>query len=216
MPTTQRRAPWGAHVETSLLATKIGIPPGRPRLVSRARLLERLHEGLDYDLVLVSAPAGFGKTTLVADWVRRDPVSAHVCWLSLDEGDSDPVRFWDYFIATLRTLRPGVGEVALASLHSPQPLPTQAVLVPLINELLGASQDLVLVLDDYQFIKSEDIHSGVAFLLNHMPPGMHLVIATRADPPLPLARFRGRGTMLEIGADDYVSPSTKRLDCSGS
>jgi ATP/maltotriose-dependent transcriptional regulator MalT len=189
-------------VETSLLATKIGIPPERPRLVSRARLLERLHDGLGYCLVLISAPAGFGKTTLLSDWLARDQLGAQTSWLSLDEGDSDPARFWEYFIAALRTLRPGVGEVALAALHSPQPLPAQSVLVPLINELLGGSQDLVLVLDDYQFIKSEDIHSGVSFLLEHMPPRMHLVVATRADPPLPLAHLRGRGMMLEIGADD--------------
>ncbi len=189
-------------METSLLATKIGIPPVRPRLVSRARLIDRLYEGLGSDLVLISAPAGFGKTTLLTDWLARDQLGAQTSWLSLDEGDSDPARFWEYFIAALRTVRPGVGEVALASLHSPQPLPVQSVLVPLINELLGASQDLILVLDDYQFIKSEDIHSGIAFLLDHMPPRMHLVVATRADPPLPLARLRGRGMMLEIGADD--------------
>jgi hypothetical protein len=123
---------------------------------SRGRLLERLHDGLGYDLVLVSAPAGFGKTTLPSDWLARDQLGAQTTSLSLDESDSDPVRFWEYFIAALRTVRPGVGEVALASIHSPQPLPAQSVLVPLTNELLGASQDLVLVLDDYQFIKSEE------------------------------------------------------------
>ncbi len=189
-------------MEAPLLATKTAIPPTRPRLVPRARLAERLQEGLGYDLVLVSAPAGFGKTTLLGEWARQDRPEVHPAWVSLDEGDSDPERFWDYFIAALGPVRSGIGETALALLHSPQPAPVEPVLVALINDLSSVSKDLVLVLDDYQFIRSQDVHAGITFLLEHMPPRLHLVIATRTDPPLPLARLRGRGKMLEIGADE--------------
>jgi LuxR family maltose regulon positive regulatory protein len=128
--------------------------------------------------------AGFGKTTLVSEWVRQQPALS-TSWLSLDEADNDPARFWDYLIAALQTRRPEAGATSLALLHSPRPLPVESVLVPLINELSGVSQDLVVVLDDYQFIRSRDIHAGVTFLLEHMPPRIHLLIATRADPPLP-------------------------------
>jgi LuxR family transcriptional regulator, maltose regulon positive regulatory protein len=189
-------------MEVSLLATKIGAPPTRARLVPRPRLLDRLHDGLDHSLVLVSAPAGFGKTTLVSDWSRRDPSAAQTSWLSLDEGDNDPVRFWDYVVAALRTSQPGVGETTLALLRSPPPVPAQTALIPLLNELSAVSQDFVLVLDDYQFIKSREIHAGLTFLLDHLPTRMHLLIATRADPPFSLARLRGRGRLLEVGADD--------------
>jgi len=189
-------------MEASLLATKIAVPPTRPRLVPRVRLIERLREGLDYDLVLVSAPAGFGKTTLLSEWACQNQSTAQTSWLSLDEGDSDPARFWDYFIAALQTCQPAIGGRALALLHSPQPRPVEPMLVALINDLANVAENLVLVLDDYQFVKSQDIHAGIAFLLEHMPPRLRLVIATRADPPLPLARLRGREKMLEIGADD--------------
>jgi LuxR family transcriptional regulator, maltose regulon positive regulatory protein len=189
-------------VEGSLLATKIGVPPARPRLVSRNRLIDRLNDGSDYSLTLVSAPPGFGKTTMVSDWCRANGSRTPVTWLSLDEADDDPARFWDYVVAALRVVQPTVGETALSLLHSPQPAPIQSALVPLLNELAQASQDFVLVLDDYQFIKSQDIQSGVAFLLEHMPRRMRLLIVTRADPALPLARLRGRGRMMEIGADD--------------
>ncbi len=189
-------------MEASLLATKIRVPPARPGLVSRARLIERVQQDVNYDLVLVSAPAGFGKTTLLTETAHRAPPALHASWLSLDEGDNDPVRFWDHFVASLQTFQPIIGTSARALLHSAQPIRIEPALVTLINDLSTSSRDLILVLDDYQFIRSQEIHAGVAFLLEHMPSCMHLVIATRADPPLPLARLRGRGTMLEIGADD--------------
>ena len=190
-------------METTLLTTKLFIPPARPGLVARPRLMERLQSALSCSLVLISAPAGSGKTTLVSDWVRRVKEQCPTAWVSLDEGDNDPVRFWDYFIAALQKLRPTIGETALSLLLSPQPTyPIEAVLTALINDLSSISDDLALVLDDYHLIKSEDIHTGITFLLDHLPPKMHLVIATRTDPPLALAHFRGRGTMLEIGADD--------------
>jgi len=189
-------------VETSLLITKINVPPARPSLVLRQRLIERLQAGLSFNLALVSAPAGFGKTTILSEWARCSQPQIGVAWVSLDEGDNDPVRFWDYFIAALKTLQPAAGDNALALLHSPQPPPIEPVLMTLINDIAAIPSDFTVVLDDYHFIKSPHIHAGINFLLDHLPPRMHLVIATRADPPLPLAHFRGRGTVLEIGADD--------------
>jgi LuxR family maltose regulon positive regulatory protein len=191
-----------ANVETSLLTTKLNIPPVRPQLVSRPRLTGHLERSLGYNFTLVSAPAGFGKTTLVSEWVRRFKPPVYIAWISLDEGDNDPARFWEYFIAALRTIQSSLGETALALLRSPQPLPIEAILTPFINELNGIPEDFFLVLDDYHFIQSQPIHNGVTFLLEHLPPKMHLVIATRKDPPLPLARFRGRGTMSEVRTDD--------------
>jgi LuxR family maltose regulon positive regulatory protein len=191
-----------AEAETSLLKTKLSIPPVRPALVSRPRLVERLQEGLNYNLTLVSAPAGFGKTTLLSEWARQDQPRVRTAWFSLDEGDNDPTRFWDYFIAALQTLQPTCGEGILPLLHSSQPPPTESMLTALINDLSGIAGDFIIVLDDYHHIESQQIHNGITYMLEHMPGLMHMVIATRADPPLPLARARGRGAMLEIGADD--------------
>ena len=189
-------------METSLLATKLFIPPARPGLVPRPRLMERLQAALTCRLTLISAQAGYGKSTVLTQWISENKLPGGTAWFSLDEGDNDPVRFWDYFVAALRTLRHTTGEAALALLHSPQPYPTESVLTALINDLASDSIDLVVVLDDYHLIKSKPIHDGIAFLLDHLPPRMHLVIATRADPHLPLAHLRGRGQMVEIGADD--------------
>jgi LuxR family maltose regulon positive regulatory protein len=190
------------EVATSLLATKFNIPPIRPQLVTRPRLIERLQEALNYNLILVSAPAGFGKTTLLSEWVHKNQPKIYTTWISLDEGDNDPVRFWDYFISALQVVQPGCGENILPLLHSPQPMSTESILTTLINDLNLIQSDFVLLLDDYHLIKAEAIHTGVTFLLDHMLPRMHLIIATRVEPALPLPRFRGRGTMLEIGADD--------------
>ena len=189
-------------METPLLATKLNIPPVRPQIVPRPRLIEKLKEGLSYNLVLISAPAGFGKTTLVSEWIRLSQPQIQAPWVSLDEADNDPVRFWDYFIAALKMHWPATNESTSAMLHSPQPYPSESILTALINDLTTVSDDFAVVLDDYHLIKNEAIHAGMTFLLEHMPPKMHLIIATRVDPELPLSRFRGRGTMLEIGADD--------------
>jgi LuxR family maltose regulon positive regulatory protein len=189
-------------VETPLLVTKLNIPPLRLPLVTRTRLLERLETCLNYSLILVSAPAGFGKTTLLSEWIRGSKPPTPTAWLSLEAADDYPHQFWEYFIATLRTLQSDIGAMTLELLHASQPMPLESVLAPMINDLTGIKQDFLLVLDDYHFIQSESVHSGVNFLLEHLPPRLHLVIATRADPPLPLAHFRGKGTMLEIGADD--------------
>ncbi|UCC17211.1 MAG: hypothetical protein JSU58_01295, partial [Dehalococcoidales bacterium] len=194
-------------MEMSLLTTKLYVPPIRPRLVSRPRLLDRLDESLNNNLILVSAPAGFGKTTLLSEWVRHIQPITRTAWISLDEGENDPVRFWDYYIAGLKTVEPTIGDMALELLHSPQTptsqsLPIESVLTSLINELNSIESNLIIVLDDYHVITSQSVHDGVTFFLDHIPPQIHLIIASRADPPLPLTQYRGRGTMLEIRTDD--------------
>jgi LuxR family maltose regulon positive regulatory protein len=187
-------------MDTPLLATKLFVPQPRPGLILRPRLVERLNAALGYGLVIVSAPAGFGKTTVVSQWAQQN--GTPLAWVSLDDGDNDPVRFWDYFSAALKTFRLAAGDAASSVLHSGQSYNIEAVLTSLINDVADISQDFAVVLDDYHLIKSDAIHAGIAFLLDHMPPGMHLVIATRADPPLHLPHFRGRGALVELGADD--------------
>ena len=189
-------------MEQSLIKTKLFIPPAPPELVRRPRLLSKIQAALNQKLTLVSAPAGFGKTILLSEWIRDSQLPTPTAWLSLEEADSNPRRFWEYFIAALRTLQPDIGGIALELLQAMQPMPVESVLTPLINDLSGIKQDSLLILDDYHFIQSEPVHSGINFLLEHLTPRLHLVIATRADPPLPLAHFRGKGTILEIGADD--------------
>ncbi|MFN2131169.1 MAG: LuxR C-terminal-related transcriptional regulator [Anaerolineae bacterium] len=191
--------------DVPLLKTKLYIPPARADLVERPRLLERLNAGLDGKLTLISAPAGFGKTTLVTQWLgaARRPCA----WLSLDEGDNDPARFLAYLVAALRTMDGraelgNVGEGALGALQSPQPPPVEAVLTVLINEMAAISTDIVLVLDDYHLVQAQPVHDAVTFLLDHMPPSMHLVLTTRADPPLPIARLRARGQLVELRQAD--------------
>jgi len=188
-------------MDTPLLATKLFIPAAKPGLVPRPLLVERLNAALGYSLVLVSAPAGFGKTTLLSEWTRTQ-TKARTAWVSLDEGDNDPVRFWDYLIAALQTLQPGCGNNILPWLHSSRPPSTGPLVTALINDLSRVKGDSVVVLDDYHLIESQQIHDGITYLIEHMPAQLHLVIAARADAPLPLARFRGKGTMLEIRTDD--------------
>jgi LuxR family maltose regulon positive regulatory protein len=191
---------------TPLLETKFYVPRSRRGLVPRPRLSERLDRGAASKLMLVSAPAGFGKTTLLAQWLAAGPAAptkkASAAWLSLDQSDNHPASFWTYVIAGLGTVAPGVGASALALLQSRQPLPIQTVLTTLLNDLGALASDLVLVLDDYHVIDARDVQDGVAFLLEHLPPQIHLVIASRADPALPLARLRGRGELVEIRAAD--------------
>ena len=185
-----------------LLETKLHVPRRRRSLVARPRLSDRLGRPEIPRLLLVSAPAGFGKTTLLTEWLaaaRAD--GALVAWLSLDERDDDAATFWTYVVSAVRTAVPEVGAAALALLESPQSS-TDAVLSSLLNELQTVPDDVVLVLDDYHVIEAGDVHEGVAFLLNHLPPQVHLVIATRVDPPLPLARLRARGELVEVRAAD--------------
>jgi ATP/maltotriose-dependent transcriptional regulator MalT len=215
---------------TPILATKLYIPPPRPQVVLRPRLMGRLNEGLHCKLTLISAPAGFGKTTLVGEWVnqkaehgrRKDesvettqPSSftlhpSKVAWLSLDEGDSDPTRFLIYLVAALQTLAlskvegiaPNIGAGLLGVLQSPQPPPTESILTALLNEITTIPDDFVLVLDDYHLVDAKPVDVALTFLVEHLPPQMHLVIATREDPQLPLARLRVQGHLIELRAAD--------------
>jgi LuxR family maltose regulon positive regulatory protein len=196
-----------------LLATKLYAPPARPpgRMVSRPRLLEQLDQGLAGRLILVSAPAGFGKTTVLSEWIADREL--RVAWVSLDGGDSDPVCFGRYIVAALQAVAPQVGKVAADWLRAPQPPPLESVLTLLINDLCLVSEELVLVLDDYHTLDAGAVHQAVAFLLDRLPPSLHLVIATRADPPLPLSRWRSRGQMAEVRADDlrFTSEETREF-----
>jgi LuxR family maltose regulon positive regulatory protein len=169
-------------------------------MVSRPRLLEQLDQGLAGRLILVSAPAGFGKTTVLSEWIADREL--RVAWVSLDEGDNDPVRFGRYMVAALQAVVPQVGKAAHDWLRAPQPPPLESVLTLLINDLCLVSEELVLVLDDYHTLGAGAVHQAVAFVLDRLPPSLHLVIATRADPPLPLSRWRSRDQMTEVRADD--------------
>ena len=176
---TTARAADGSTLDP-LLATKLHLPRVRRRLIARPRLLARLDEAREARLLLVSAPAGFGKTTLLADWIHRHTL--RVAWLALDAQDNDPFRFWRYLLAALRTLQPDLGADALAMLRSPQPYALDSVLTVLINELAALPDAVALVLDDYHVIEAQPIHHGLAFLLDHLPEQLRLVIAGRADP----------------------------------
>ena len=186
-----------------LLETKLYVPKLRPGLVSRPRLIERLDQGIERKLTLVSAPAGFGKTTVLAEWLAATPASERPgAWISLDQNDNEPALFLTYFIAALQTVQSGVGENALSLLNSPQPPPIEASLGALLNDITTISHEFVLVLDDYHVIEAQPVHEALAFLLDHLPPQMNLVIASRSDPPLPLVRLRGRGELAELRAAD--------------
>ena len=183
-----------------LLLTKHYIPPLRQNVVLRSRLVERLNEGLTRKLALISAPAGFGKTTLVSEWVAG--CGRPVAWLSLDEGDQDLVRFLSYLVAAIQTIAPKIGAGVLAALQSPQPPFTESLLTALLNEIVALPDSFILVLDDYHVIDSKPVDEALTFLLEHLPRQMHLVITTREDPHLPLARLRARGQLTELRAAD--------------
>jgi LuxR family maltose regulon positive regulatory protein len=186
-----------------LLKTKLAVPPARASLVERQRLMSRIALGMQRKLTLICAPAGFGKTTLLSAWrassAGRD---IPVAWVSLDDGDNDPTRFWTYITAALDSLSAGASVNAQALLRSPQPPPIEVILTELINALATVSRDVLLVLDDYHVIATPAIHTALTFLLDHLPPQLHVVIASRTDPLLPLARWRARGDLLELRAAD--------------
>ena len=186
-----------------LLDTKLYVPKWHPGLVSRPRLIERIHQGVGRKLTLISAPAGFGKTTLLAEWVAANSANKRaVGWVSLESGDSDPALFWAYFIAMLQRIQPEIGGPALALLQSPQPPQIESFLTILLNEITGIGANFTLILDDYHAIEAQAIHRAIAFLLNHLPPQMHLMIASRCDPPWPLARLRSHRELNELRASD--------------
>jgi ATP/maltotriose-dependent transcriptional regulator MalT len=182
-----------------LLATKLHVPRPRPGFLARPRLLERLTEGTAHELTLVCAPAGFGKTSLLGEWARLG--GRPVAWLSLDGGDSDPARFWRYVAAALDEARPGVGQRVDALFQHAQP-PLEAVLAVLVNELVEGSEASVLVLDDYHLVEAPAVHDSLAVLLDRLPPQLRLVLASRVDPPLPLARLRAGGQLTELREAD--------------
>ena len=186
----------------SLLLTKLYIPPPRPNTVLRPRLVERLNEGMHGRLTLVSAPAGFGKTTLISEWLAG--CERPVAWLSLDAGDGDPARFLAYLASALQTIDENYGKGLLAVLNTPQPQPPpiESLLTGLLNEISTIPNNFVIVLDDYHVIDSSPVDQALNFLVEHQPPQMHLVIATREDPPLPLARLRAHGQLTELRAAD--------------
>src|SRR6476469_6146155 len=185
-----------------LVDTKLFIPRPRRRMVARPRLSGRLNLGFDARLTLISAPAGFGKTTLLTAWLAAVATdNRSVAWLSLDESDRQPATFWTYAITALQTAVPGIGADALPLLQSAQP-PIETILTSVLNELAATSNDIDLVLDDYHLADGPDLRDGMTFLLEHLPPHVHLVISSRADPLLPLARLRARGELVEVRAAD--------------
>ena len=201
---------------TPILATKLYIPPPRPKVVLRPRLIERLNEGLHRKLTLISAPVGYGKTTMLSEWIPQSERS--VIWVSLDDGDNDPVRFWSYFIAALQMLDAEIGRNALALMRTPLLPPFEAILTILLNDIAAFPDYFALVLDDYHVIDakpadaSTSIDDALTFLIEHLPPQMHLVIATREDPNLPLARLRARDQLTELRAADLRFTPSEAAD----
>ncbi|MCQ3973771.1 MAG: hypothetical protein DPW09_10035 [Anaerolineae bacterium] len=207
-----------------ILATKLYMPPPRPNLVPRPHLIEQLNEGLTRKLILISAPAGFGKTMLVSEWLSErlkaeggrmkneskkksfHPSSlilqpSKIAWLSLDAGDNDPVRFFSYLLTALQQVEPDIGQTAQHLLRTPQPPGPEALMTALLNDLAGHATEFILVLDDYHTINTTAIHEALTFLLSHLPPQLHMVMTSRTSPPLPLSRLRARGQLLEMGID---------------
>jgi ATP/maltotriose-dependent transcriptional regulator MalT len=188
--------------QDALLATKLHVPRPQPGFVPRPRLVEALGEGLARGLVVVCAPAGFGKTALLADWARSG--QRPVGWLSLDTADNDPARFWRHVVAALDRACPGIGERARPLLGPPPPSSFDGLLTALINELAAQPGDdqVLLVLDDYHLIDAQQVHAALTFLLEHLPTGLRLVVTSRSDPPLPLPRLRAAGQLAELRAED--------------
>lgn len=206
-----------------LLATKLYIPSVRPELVSRNRLLEQLDNGLRHKLTLISAPAGFGKTTLIGEWLRTssnngsklDQKEYRISWLSLDSGDNNLSRFLSYFVTALSRINQedlAIGKKALGMLQSPQSPPARPVLISLINDLAKITSEVVFILDDYHSIDSQSVHDALGFFIENMPSHIHLVIATREDPLLPISRLRVRNLLTELRAADLRFTSSEVVD----
>ncbi|MBC8504054.1 MAG: AAA family ATPase [Anaerolineales bacterium] len=191
-------------MSTAILQTKLHMPAPSPSCVPRARLHTMLDAGLlaEHRLILVAAPAGFGKTTLAADWLNHadQQRSGQTAWVSLDEHDNDPARFLVYLISALQTVAPSLGEEVHSVIESPEPPPLEISLTALINQIATLPEKLLIVLDDYHLITNQSIHRGLEFFIENLPAQCHLILLSRADPPLPLARLRARGQMTELRA----------------
>ncbi|HEY4384816.1 MAG TPA: NACHT domain-containing protein [Ktedonobacteraceae bacterium] len=184
------------------LATKFVIPASSQALIPRPRLLKLLTLSLAYLLTLVSAPAGFGKTTLLSNWVQSlPPAHPRIAWVSLDEGDNEPALFWQCVLTALDSQQPGLCTQLITSLHTPQAPPLRCVLQTLINRLAAQAESFLLVLDGYHLVTEQAIHTAFSYLLEHLPPQLHLLLATRADPALPLSQLRARGHLFEVRTD---------------
>ncbi|MCP4418092.1 MAG: hypothetical protein GY805_15825, partial [Chloroflexi bacterium] len=189
-----------------LLQTKLYVPQRpigrqRPFLIPRPHLIKQLNQGIqNCKLTLISAPAGFGKSTLVSGWLAESDIQA--AWLSLDQGDNDPVRFWTYLIAAIQTIHQEVGVEARQIISAPQLRNTEPVAISLINDISQLTHDLIMVLDDYHLIEAGQVHASLSYLLEHLPQNLHLILITRVDPPLSLARLRAHGRLVEFRASD--------------
>ncbi len=197
-------------VNTAVLVTKLFIPRPRTTVVSRPRLNERLQEGLHRSLTLIAAPAGFGKTTLLSQWVAA--CGRPTAWLSVDNRDNDPTRFLMHLVAAVQTIAPSVGDGVVNALQSSQPPSTDVVLAALLNDVATLPEDFILVLDDYHLIDAEAVDAVLTFVLEHVPPQLHLLVATREDPQLPLARLRARGELTELRAADLRFTPSEAAD----
>ena len=179
----------------NLLQTKFFVPSVRNNLVTRDRLVKHVEQNIHRKLTLICAPAGFGKTTLLAEWLKQ--TNSKYTWLSLDEQDNELSRFWLYLITAIAKITPPHLEITTTHLQN-QELNFESLLTPLINQLANLTEDIVIILDDYHLIDDREIHQSFDFFLNHIPPQLHFVIATRSDPPLPLAKLRARGELTEL------------------
>jgi LuxR family maltose regulon positive regulatory protein len=186
----------------TILTTKLFIPPVLPTVLKRPELLERLDRGREVPLTLVSGPPGYGKTTLLSLWAANHKGS--VAWLTLDEGDNDPARFFHHLLASIQTVEPQIGSGITLGIERAKPIPIESILAPVLNELASYGLELSLVLDDYHVIEAPSVHTALIYLLEHAPPNLHLVIATRADPPLPLALMHSRGQLVELRAAELA------------
>ncbi|MGZ3618154.1 MAG: P-loop domain-containing protein [Ktedonobacteraceae bacterium] len=200
-----------------LLATKFFGPSASHHLIERPRLITLLNQGLLRKLTLISAPAGFGKTTLLSTWVelfqQENPEAPHVAWISLDKDDNEPLRFWTYVLTALETQQPGLCTPLLGYLHMHRVStpPLRYVLQALINTLTSRTRKILLVFDDYRLITEPEVHSSLSYLIEHLPPQLHIILATRADPPLPLSLLRSHGEVLEVRTDQLRCTSEEEL-----
>lgn len=205
-------------LKDSLLMTKLHLPSLSHNLVSRPHLTTQLNEILQRKLTFITAPAGYGKTILLCEWLASLPSNdLHTvprAWVSLEEGDNEPSRFWSYVLTALDQLHPGLSDQTLALLQSPQPPSIQTILATQINALLTINRDFVLVLDNYHVIVTKSIHSDVAFLLEHMPPQMHIILLSRSFPPFSLSRLRTHGQVVELHTADLHFTGRKSLNLS--